>query len=68
MMAETDPSDHNPVCHNEQLGPEFPEVARCWCEAERGQGKGSGAQPLRGTFPKLEIALPQGYPQPGAGA
>lgn len=81
MMDETDPLDHNPICHNKQLGPEFPEVARCWCKAEQGRGKAAvpnpsdgttaccgGRSPSPRTLPKLEIALPQRYSHPGAGA
>ena len=53
MMDETDPSDHNPICHcnSKQLGSELPEVARCWCRAEQGRGKAAVLNPS-GTLPK----------------
>ena len=66
MMDETDPSGHNPICHNHQPGPDFPEVARCWCQAEQGSDGTiaccGGHSPSPGTPRKLETALPHGCP------
>lgn len=62
VMDETDPSDHSPIFHynSKQLGPEFPEAARCWCRAEQGRGKAAVLNPSR-IVPKLEFALPHGW-------